>query len=543
MFGSHAPTIARISAFRRHYRLAGAGAALLLTAVLLVPSALFAADATSSVSFAPVADSWISSDNPDTNYGTNTTIHTDGSPLSSAYVRFDLSSLSGTVSKAILQVHAGSGSGRGVSIHAVADNSWGETTITYANAPLPDSTVAASSGGYTTGTTLQFDVTSLVTGPGLVSFAITDNNNTARRFDSRESDHPESLVVTTTPGATPTPSVSSATPTATEAPTPPATATDAPTADATGTPVPTDTPVPTATPAATPSPPATPAPTPAQTPTPTPAATPTPVTGAGVPNFSHVYVVMLENKEYSSIVGSSVAPYINSLIAQYGLATSYYAIGHPSEPNYIALTSGGTQGVNDDGVYNLGADNVFSQVTASGRTWHAYMQGYPGNCSTVSSASPVTDGPGQSGAYVRKHDPAISYTAISGNAAACANITNLASFDPAAANLEFITPNLMNDMHDGSIAEGDNFLKAFLPEIITSSAFANSVIFVTFDEGSSNANGGGQVMTIAITPNMTQGFRATGSYSHYSLLRTIEEAWGLPFLGNAASASSLAFPY
>jgi acid phosphatase len=267
------------------------------------------------------------------------------------------------------------------------------------------------------------------------------------------------------------------------------------------------------------------------------------VSGAGVPNFSHVYVVMLENKEYSSIVGSSVAPYINSLIAQYGLATSYYAIGHPSEPNYIALTSGGTQGVNDDGVYNLAADNVFSQTAASGRTWHAYMQGYPGNCSTASSSSAVTDGPGQPGVYVRKHDPAISYTAISGNAAACANITNLASFDPAAANLEFITPNLMNDMHDGSIAEGDSFLKAFLPEITTSSAFANSVIFVTVDEGSSNSNGGGHVMTIAITPNMTPGFQAAGSYSHYSLLRTIEEAWGLPFLGNAASASSLDFPY
>jgi acid phosphatase len=271
--------------------------------------------------------------------------------------------------------------------------------------------------------------------------------------------------------------------------------------------------------------------------------TPPPVAGGNLPNFSHVYVIVLENKEFSSVVGSARAPYINSLIAQYGLATSYYAIGHPSEPNYIALTSGGTQGVNDDGVYNLGADNVFSQVTASGRTWHAYMQGYPGNCSTVSSSSAVTDGPGQSGAYVRKHNPAISYTSVSGNGAACANITNLASFDPAAANFEFITPNLINDMHDGSIADGDNFVKAFLPSITNSSAFANSVVFLTFDEGSSGANGGGHVMTVAITPNMTAGFQATGSYSHYSLLRTIEQAWGLPLLESAASASSLNFPY
>jgi acid phosphatase len=491
---------------------------------------LFASDATTTVSLAPVADSWISSDNPSTNYGTNPTIRTDGSPVSSAYVQFDLSSLSGTVTSAILQIHAGSGSGRGVSIHSVADNSWGETTLTFENAPVPDPTVGASSSGYSTGTTLQLDVTSLVTGPGLVSFAITDNNNTARRFDSRESDHPESLVVTTTSSSNAPPPV--ATPTATDAPT--ATATDAPTATPTDTPVATDTPAPTDTPVATPVPPVV---------TPTPGGTPPPVAGGNLPNFSHVYVIVLENKEFSSVVGSSRAPYINSLIAQYGLATSYYAIGHPSEPNYIALTSGGTQGVNDDGVYNLGADNVFSQVAASGRTWHAYMQGYPGNCSTASSSSAVTDGPGQSGAYVRKHNPAISYTSISGNGAACANITNLASFDPAAANFEFITPNMINDMHDGSIADGDNFVKAFLPSITNSSAFANSVVFLTFDEGSSGANGGGHVMTIAITPNMTAGFQATGSYSHYSLLRTIEQAWGLPLLGSASSASSLNFPY
>ena len=171
------------------------------------------------------------------------------------------------------------------------------------------------------------------------------------------------------------------------------------------------------------------------------------------------------------------------------------------------------------------------------------MQGYPGNCSTVSSSSAVTDGPGKAGGYVRKHNPAISYTSISGNGTACANITNLASFDPAAANFEFITPNLINDMHDGSVADGDNFVKAFLPTITGSSAFANSVVFLTVDEGSSNVNGGGHVMTIAITPNMTPGYQATGSYTHYSMLRTIEQAWSLPYLGSASSAAPMNFPY
>jgi hypothetical protein len=283
-------------------------------------------------------------------------------------------------------------------------------------------------------------------------------------------------------------------------------------------------------------------------PTPPPAGTippsPTLDPAAGsLPNFSHVYDIWFENKEYSSIVGSSSAPYINSLIAKYGLSTSFYAERHPSEPNYIAQTSGSTQGVTDDGVYNLSVGNLFDQITVSGRTWKSVQQGYPGNCYTGSSSSAVVDGVGKSGSYVRKHNPAISYTSISGNASKCANITNLSSFDPAAANFQFITPNMINDMHDGTIADGDNWLKAFLPKILTSPAFANSLVIVTFDEGTSNTNGGGHIVTIMITPNMTPGFKNATTYTHYSMLRTIEDAWHLPCLGNACSASDMAFPW
>ena len=279
--------------------------------------------------------------------------------------------------------------------------------------------------------------------------------------------------------------------------------------------------------------------------TPAPTATPSPTApqAGNVPNFDHVYVIIFENKEYSSVVGSSSAPYINSLIAKYGLATNFTAERHPSEPNYIALTSGGTQGITDDGVYNLGVNNLFDQITASGRTWHAYQQGYPSLCFTGSSSKAVVDGDGKSGAYVRKHNPAISYTSISGNAAQCANISSFANFDPAAANFEFITPNMINDMHDGTVADGDNFLKAFLPRITGSSAFNNSLVLVTFDEGTTNVSGGGHIMTIAITPAMTPGFKTSAAYTHYSMLRTIEQAWGLPTLGNASSATTMSFPY
>jgi acid phosphatase len=327
----------------------------------------------------------------------------------------------------------------------------------------------------------------------------------------------------------------------TPSPTPTAKPSPTPTAKPNPTPIakPNPTPI-----AKLPTPTAKPNPTPiAKLPTPTAKPNPTAPPVGRLPNFSHVYVIIFENKEYSSIVGSSSAPYINSLISQYGLATNFYAERHPSEPNYIALTSGGTQGIADDGVYNLGVNNLFDQITASGRTWKAVQQGNPGNCFTGSSSAAVVDGVGKSGAYVRKHNPAISYTSISGNAAKCANITNLASFDPAAANFQFITPNMINDMHDGTVADGDNFLKAFLPKITTSAAFSNSLILVTFDEGTSGTNGGGHIVTIAITPQMTAGFQATAAYTHYSMLRTIEQAWGLPDLGSAGSASWMQFPY
>jgi len=254
-------------------------------------------------------------------------------------------------------------------------------------------------------------------------------------------------------------------------------------------------------------------------------------------------VIILENKEYGSIVGSASAPYENELIARYGLLTNFYAETHPSEPNYIALTSGGLQGTSTDGSYDLTVPNLFDQMDASGHSWHVYAQGYPGNCFGSFQALPVTDGVGASGDYVRKHNPAISYTSISGNPNLCANITKLAGFDPAAADFEMIIPNEINDMHSSSVRAGDDFLRAFVPSIIDSPAFANSVLFITWDEGDTNTNGGGHIATIVASPGMTPGSRYAGPANHYSLLRTIEDAWGMPYLGQAATTTPLTFPY
>jgi phosphatidylinositol-3-phosphatase len=288
---------------------------------------------------------------------------------------------------------------------------------------------------------------------------------------------------------------------------------------------------------------ATPETSPTVTPSPNLTPAPSPSSASGIPAFRHIYVIILENKEYGSIVGSRAAPYLNSLIARYGSTTNFYAETHPSEPNYIALTSGGLQGTNSDGTYDLAAPNLFDQIEASGRTWHVYAQGFPGNCFKSYAANPVVDGIGAAGDYVRKHNPAISYTSISGDPTRCANITRLAGFDPAAADFEMIIPNEINDMHSSSVAAGDSFLKAFVPQIVGSTAFEGSVVFITWDEGDTNARGGGHIATIVMSPGMSPGARFDGPCTHYSMLRTFEEAWGLPLLGEAGSASAILLPY
>ena len=262
---------------------------------------------------------------------------------------------------------------------------------------------------------------------------------------------------------------------------------------------------------------------------------------AGIPKFDHVYVIVFENHEYSSIVNSSAAPYINSLISTYGVSTSFYGEQHPSQPNYLDLVSGSTQGVNDDNNYEFTGANLFHQITLAGRNWHAYEQGYPGKCFTGAQSPAIPDGPGLAGTYRRAHDPAVSFTNVNNYPSECAKITSLAGFDPAAADFELIVPNNMNSMHDGTISNADNFLRALLPQITSSPAFTNSVAFITFDEGTSNTNGGGQVATIAIPSDGRAAWDPAKVYSHASILRTVEQAWGFPLLGDAAVAPPVLF--
>ncbi len=270
--------------------------------------------------------------------------------------------------------------------------------------------------------------------------------------------------------------------------------------------------------------------------------------GTGSPSgrwFTHAYVIMMENREYGQIVGNPAAPYLNHLIATYGLDTRYYSVTHGSQPDYVDLLAGTTLGVVDNTLRNFSAPTLLDQLDRRGLSWHVYAQDYPGHCFAGAVATGGVDLVGAPGTYERAHNPAISFDAIRTSPTRCADISPLASFDPAAANVEFIVPNLANDMDQGSVAAGDAFLRAFVPRILASPAFAHGILFITWDEGTTNAGaagpgtGGGHVPLIAAAPWIGPGQRSGRIATEHSLLRTLEDNWGLGCLAGACSAADL----
>ncbi len=279
-------------------------------------------------------------------------------------------------------------------------------------------------------------------------------------------------------------------------------------------------------------------PPPTTTPSPPPTPTPPPVPPSSPASIAHVVIVVLENEEASQITASSM-PYLYGLSQTYGRAAAVYAVSHPSEPNYLALWSGSTQGVTDDANHNLTGASLSSQLTAAGQQWRVYAQDYPATgCDTGASYTGGTDGPGVAGTYARKHNPAISFTSVSGNPTECAKIRPLASFSPTAAAVALVVPNLCNDAHDCSVAQSDSFLRAFLPSVFNSPDWAHTLLIVTFDEGSTNTNGGGNVFTMVARPGLSHVTSST-PHNHYGVLHTIENIFGLACLQSACSAAPL----
>jgi len=242
----------------------------------------------------------------------------------------------------------------------------------------------------------------------------------------------------------------------------------------------------------------------------------------------------MENEEYSSIIGDPSAPYINSLAAVGALATQYYAVSHPSLPNYLALTGGSTFGVTTDctpGPSCTGGRSVVEEMAAAGIGWRAYMQDMPEPCAQADS-----------GEYAVHHNPFVYYNGVV--AGSCDNVVPGSQLlgDIAAGALPtftWLTPNLCNDMHDCSVATGDAYLAGIVP-LLLGTLGPDGALFLVWDEGTSNSHGGGQITMVAAGSGVRKGYRSSLSYDHYSLLRTIEDGWGLPQLGNSAAATPMA---
>jgi len=259
-------------------------------------------------------------------------------------------------------------------------------------------------------------------------------------------------------------------------------------------------------------------------------------TSGTLPNFSHVFVIMFENHEYGDVIWNASAPFFNQLARSYGLGTNYDGIMHPSLPNYMALTGGNSVFSTDCQGCTTAAPSIADQLEHSGRSWRAYMETMPAPCTTSDF-----------GLYAQKHNPFVHYTAIVNDATRCAAhvipktplLSHLASGD--IANYTWITPNLCNDMHDCSVATGDAWLQKYVTAILASPAWdANSAIFITFDEGQSSVGGGGRIPLIVVSPRTRAGTVVSTPYNHYNLLATIEQAWGLTRLGQAAGAAAMA---
>ncbi|MBR7828814.1 acid phosphatase [Actinospica sp. MGRD01-02] len=251
----------------------------------------------------------------------------------------------------------------------------------------------------------------------------------------------------------------------------------------------------------------------------------TTVADVALPRPGHVVVVMMENHSYSDIIGNPDAPYINALAAQGASFSRSYAVTHPSEPNYLALFSGSTTGLDDDSCpHTYTGPNLASELAAAGLTFTGYSESMPSDGYTGCSA----------GEYARKHNPWVNFTNVPS-----ADNRTFAAFPSDYAKLPtvaFVVPNLNNDMHDGTIAQGDAWLKANINGYAQWAKTHDSELVVTWDEDdNSSAN---QIPTIIVGAHVRPG-TYDEQITHYSLLRTIEGFYRLPPAAESAGAAPI----
>ncbi len=256
-----------------------------------------------------------------------------------------------------------------------------------------------------------------------------------------------------------------------------------------------------------------------------------------VPNSNHVLIVLEENHGYSSVIGNSSMPYLNSLAKKYGLATQYYANTHPSIGNYFVLTMGQVITNNDSLCSTVTQDNVVRHLLTAGKTFKSYAESLPYAGYTGCSHYP----------YVKRHNP-LAYFSDVANSSDKNKLVPFSRFSSDLANhalpeYSFIVPNLLHDAHDGSLSAADSWLKTNIAPLIASTTFQkDGILIIVFDESIDTdvQHGGGKVVSVVIGPKVKPGYRSTVLYQHQNTLKTLMKALGVSsFPGAAGGAASM----
>jgi phosphatidylinositol-3-phosphatase len=251
--------------------------------------------------------------------------------------------------------------------------------------------------------------------------------------------------------------------------------------------------------------------------------------GVNAPSYpDHIIFVWFENKSYSQIVNSTSAPYINSLIPEGTLFTNFYALAHPSYPEYIHFFAGTDNGKKDNLCINnqpYSNPNLYTELTAEGKTFAWYSEDLPFTGSDTCSAYP----------YVERHNPVTCFSNIPGSANK--RWADFPNDYKLLENVVCITPNLLNDMHDGSIGRGDTWLKNNLSLLIEWCKTNNSVFVVHFDEDNGAENN--HIAVIAIGEKIKDNYKSDIHYNHYNWTKTILQKYGADPIANSVNVQTI----
>lgn len=253
-----------------------------------------------------------------------------------------------------------------------------------------------------------------------------------------------------------------------------------------------------------------------------------------VPRFSKVAVLFLENHGFRQVIGAPDAPFLNRLAQHGALATRYYAIGHPSLPNYLALMTGSTQGVRSDcNVCENDASSLPGQLQSAHIPWRAYFEGIPARGFAGAGV----------GDYSKHYNPFAYDEHVGEGAVARAHVVGFGALRhdlriAALPRFSWITPDLLHDGHNGSVRASDRFLSHLVPRVERALG-PRGVLFITWDEAQGVVGpDGGRVALIATGPGARRHGRLAIRANHYSLLATLEAGLRLPALGQAAASST-----